>query len=352
MNAQEYLKKPHDHFFRELMTPPENVTAFLQHVLPSDVLTALDVSQPKLDNDSFIDDALRDQQADLLYQVKRPDDSEDGSAAFVYVLFEHKSAPDAWVAWQVLRYIMRIWDREQRAGATKLPPVFPLVVYHGAARWQVPQEFSALCDLQNLDALRAFQPDFRYHLCDLSDINPHDIKGAAYLQAGLRLLQTIFTDEFEDALAEAIDIMLRVPEPTTMEYLHKLLRYSAGSRRNLQRDKVRQMVNTKFKEKEREQLMSTLAEQWIKEGQEIGQRIGLQQGLQQGRQQTLVESTARALRWKLRAEEAIIQRLPSLTLPQLEELNEVVFDFNNTDELQQWLDAQPPSGTTESQANN
>ncbi len=352
MNLQEYLKNPHDHFFKELLTPVENAAAFMQNFLPPDVLATLDVTHPALDNDSFVDEALRDQHSDLLFLVQKT----NRDAAFIYVLFEHKSAPDKWVAWQVLRYVMRVWERALRNGATSLPPIFPLVVYHGAARWQVPHEFSALLDLQQAEALRAFQPEFHYHLCDLSGIDLTQIKGAAYLQAGLRLLQTIFTDEFETALAEAIDIMLRVPEPSTMELLQKLLRYSAGSRRNLARDKVRQMINAKFKEKERETLMNTLAEQWMQEGQEIGLQKGLLQGRQEGRQEgwqaALLATTLRVLQWKFALPEAQTQRIHTLTLPQLEDLNQTAFTLADHQELQQWLDAQPPAGTTESQANN
>jgi predicted transposase/invertase (TIGR01784 family) len=79
MNLQEYLKHPHDHFCKELLTPTENASAFMESFLPSDVLDVLDVSQPLLDNDSFVDEALRDQHSDLLYRVKR----KTGAAVYV-----------------------------------------------------------------------------------------------------------------------------------------------------------------------------------------------------------------------------------------------------------------------------
>ena len=124
-----------------------------------------------------------------------------------------------------------LWTRLLRDGAAKLPPVFPLVCYHGERRWAVARQFSALLELDEAAApLRAFLPEFRYYLCDFSAFDAARIKDAAFLQAGVRLLQTIFTEEFEAALAEALELLLRVPEPSTMECLQKLLRYAAGTK--------------------------------------------------------------------------------------------------------------------------
>jgi hypothetical protein len=134
--------------------------------------------------------------------------------------------------------------------------------------------------------------------------------------------------------------MLRVPEPSTMELLQRLLRYSATSRKNLSRENVRRMINTKFVEKERESLMNTLAEQWLEEGKEIG------------RKETLRTATLQLLQWKFALPETQVQRIGTLTLPQLEALFQTAFTIPGIHELQQWLDAQSSTGTTEGQTNN
>jgi hypothetical protein len=60
----------------------------------------------------------------------------DGQIAYVYFLFEHKSYPDRLVALQLLRYLARFWEQQVSAGQFPLPPIMPLVVYHGE-RWIV-----------------------------------------------------------------------------------------------------------------------------------------------------------------------------------------------------------------------
>jgi hypothetical protein len=51
----------------------------------------------------------------------------------VYLLFEHKSWSERWTALQLMRYIAAEGDqyRKQHPKARHLPPVYPLVIYHG-----------------------------------------------------------------------------------------------------------------------------------------------------------------------------------------------------------------------------
>ncbi len=133
------VTNPHDRFFREALSRPGAARAFLKHVLPADVMAVLDVSEPEMVQDSFVDAELGVHQADLLYRVQL----RDGRGAYAYVLFEHKSTPDRWVAFQLLRYMVRIWERNlQERG--KLWPIVPLVVYHGRDRWWPARTLEAL----------------------------------------------------------------------------------------------------------------------------------------------------------------------------------------------------------------
>ncbi len=95
------VTNPHDRFFRDTLSRPGAARAFLQHVLPAEVKGVLDVSEPEMVQDSFVDADLRAHRADLLYRVQL----RDGRGAYAYVLFEHKSTPDRWVAFQLLRYL-------------------------------------------------------------------------------------------------------------------------------------------------------------------------------------------------------------------------------------------------------
>lgn len=96
------ISNPHDNFFKELLSLPQNARDFLRYYLPPAIVAEFDLRQLELVKDAFVDAELQKHLADLLYRVKL----KRGDEAFVFVLFEHKSAPDGWVALQILRYIV------------------------------------------------------------------------------------------------------------------------------------------------------------------------------------------------------------------------------------------------------
>ena len=75
------------------------------------MVAELDLSAPELVKDSFIDTRLQEHFSDLLYKVKLRDAKTE---AFIFFLFEHKSYPDKWVALQILRYLLELWENEKK----------------------------------------------------------------------------------------------------------------------------------------------------------------------------------------------------------------------------------------------
>jgi len=74
---------------------------------------------------------LIEESADLLYHVNLHKQGD----AYLYILLEHKSYPDPQTPFQLLRYLVRIWERDSREGED-LRPIVPVVVYHGQERWR------------------------------------------------------------------------------------------------------------------------------------------------------------------------------------------------------------------------
>ena len=92
----------------------------------------------------------------------------------MYVLVEHQSEPDPWMALRMYGYVDRIWQRwrEEHAEAERLPAVVPVVVHHGRGPWTAAR---ALGDLYDLDdetrrALRSHVPELAFVLDDLGRI--------------------------------------------------------------------------------------------------------------------------------------------------------------------------------------
>jgi predicted transposase YdaD len=160
---------PHDSLFRQVFGVPENAASQLRAVLPPGLAARFDLGRLTPVPASFVDEALKWRYSDLLFTA--PLDARD---AYVYLLVEHQSSDDPLMAFRMLRYVTRIWDRHLRdhPRARQLPAVVPLVVHHGRGRWTSPVQLLDLIDLDPAatQAAQGYLPRFEFLLDDLSSI--------------------------------------------------------------------------------------------------------------------------------------------------------------------------------------
>jgi len=284
------LSNPHDHFFKQVLARPEAARDLLLNYLPAEVVALLDLTSLELRKDSFVDAELREHFSDLLYQVKLKDERE----AYVYVLLEHKSYPDGLVAFQLLRYLVRIWKQSLwEVGESPLAPIIPMVVYHGKAAWQVGLDFGSL--FEGPDELEPYWPQFQYELCDLTAYSDEEIQGEVILRTGLLLMKHIFRDDLEERLPEILVLLRDLAEQKTgLEYLETMLRYVAQGTDRVSEKGLRKAVETALAA-EGGRTMRTLAEKWLEQGREQGLKQGMEQGLQQGMQQGMQQGLREGL---------------------------------------------------------
>jgi predicted transposase/invertase (TIGR01784 family) len=268
------LRNPHDLFFRETFSRLEVARDFMANYLPVEVTAVLDLSTLELQKDSFIDPDLRAHFSDMLYRVWL----RDGNEANVYLLLEHKSSPDVQVALQLLRYMVRHWERAQRDKIRPLPPVIPIVVYHGREKWQVSENFTGL--FEGPEALRPYWPNFRYELQDLSRYSVEDIRGGIILRVVSMLLMSIFDPRLPERLPGIFQLLDELDdEQSALELLEKALRYLSATARDIDDNTIRAALNEAFKG-DGGSIMGGFVEKWI----EKGKQEGLQQGQQEGQQ--------------------------------------------------------------------
>ena len=275
----DYLTNPHDSFFKDLFSRQEAAHDFLKLYLPPEVAAALDPDRLEIRKDSFIDPELQSHFSDILYRVGLSGEGE----SYVYVLFEHKSYPDPRIAWQMLRYMVRIWEQADRQKEPLLP-ILPLVVYHGRPGWRVAPQFSALfADLPLV--LKPYLPDFRYLLADLSQYSDEEIKGrverAVILQIGLLSLKYIYAEDVGEQLAKILRLTSELlDQPTGLAYIQTILRYAAAGTDKLSEQELKTIVLDVIAEGDK--LMPTLAEQWMQQGEAIGLEKGREEGREEG----------------------------------------------------------------------
>jgi predicted transposase/invertase (TIGR01784 family) len=181
------VHNPHDWFFKETFTRVEVARDFVEHYLPPEIAGLLDPPTLLISKDTFVDEELGERFSDLLYQVEL----KGKGKVFVYLLFEHKSFQDPEVALYLLLLMVRIWIHYRKQGNKgPLPPILPLVVYHGERQWKVSPNFQVLVDLP--EAMGRYVPKFEYLIWDLSQYSDEEIRGGVVLLVTFLLMKHIF----------------------------------------------------------------------------------------------------------------------------------------------------------------
>ncbi len=340
------ITNPHDQFARAVFSRPDIAADFLTHYLPPEIAARLDCAALELVQSTFVDTELQSHHTDVLYRVPRRDTAE---AVYVYVLLEHKSYPDKWVAFQLLRYMTRIWESVWNRNLKKLPVIIPLTLYHGKRGWKVSTQFADLVAAGNDAAWAQFVPHFAYHLCDLSAHDESEMRGFVGLQTVMLLLKHIFDKDLGERLPEFLRLLQKVlDERSVIELLDTLLHYVAAGP-GLSREEVGQALRNAFPEQIGE-VMETLADSWIQKGFLKGRQDGIQYGFQQGREQGIQDGlqqgrqvgvAAIALRQLQRRlgvlKEPLQEQIKGLPLRTLEQLSDDLLDFARPDDLTKWL---------------
>src|SRR5262245_20046379 len=123
----------------------------MRAVFPKELLAQLDLGTLAPVEGSFVDEGLRASSADLLFSVGL----RGGGSGLVYVLFEHQSTLDALMPLRLLRYQTRIWERYAAAhpNEAKVPPIVPMLLYHGSKSWPWKPSFASIVLLAEQDRM-------------------------------------------------------------------------------------------------------------------------------------------------------------------------------------------------------
>jgi len=194
----------------------------------------------------------------------------------VYVLFEAKSRSDPLVAFQLLRYMVRIWERALRSGEG-LVPIIPVVVYHGRERWRIGQDFQDLYD--GPEAQRGYWPSFSYQLSDVSVSGGTELVGALWLQAVLAALRHITSPNLATRLAEMMTWMSSAEGvPGLAEMWQALVNYVFFGNEAVSEADVKAALEIGFAGRG-EAMMSTVVEKYIQQGRQEGRQEGERRGV-------------------------------------------------------------------------
>ncbi|PXF57353.1 MAG: hypothetical protein C4B58_10180 [Deltaproteobacteria bacterium] len=183
------IKRPHDSFFKQLMSDPKTVRDFLRSFLPKTLSEKIDYESIKVIDTEKTNRKYRKFYLDLLVDCRVLEKESE-----IYIVFEHKSYPDRLTLIQILNYCSVVWEGCIR-NKKPLIPIIPVVFYHGRKRFDLPTNFSGYFDVD--EAIRDYLVDFSIVLFDTNRHTDEDIlraSGNLYLAASILAMKHIFRD--------------------------------------------------------------------------------------------------------------------------------------------------------------
>jgi hypothetical protein len=155
----------HDRGYRSLFSHPRLVEELVRGFVEEPWVAKLDFSTLQRVYASYVSDDQQSREGDLLWKLLL----RDGSPVFVYILIEHQSRVDRFMALRLMVYLALLYQDLLRRGELtpdgRLPLVIPLVIYNGDAGWHAPLELSEL--IERVDGVaEAFVPRLRYLVVD------------------------------------------------------------------------------------------------------------------------------------------------------------------------------------------
>ena len=253
---------PHDALFRALLGDPGRAETLVREYLPPAVAEELSDAPIRLVDASFVDAVLHRSHGDRLFEARL----KGGGTAFVYVLLEHKAAaPDPGTPLQMLGYMVRIWQRYAEGRASRLralPPIVPLIFYHGRTRWSGALSVAEM--IAGEGELVAFA---RRLCCVLHDLGERPLPALSRdpaVWSGLAALVAAFRGQPEEGVLRRILSGLPDGSELEMQVLSYIVRTYELT------PTVLETAARAAKPQRWEALMSTVAEAWVREGKAEG----------------------------------------------------------------------------------
>lgn len=277
----------HDNAYKAIFSHAAMVEGLLRDFVHEDWVARIDFATLEKASGSYVADDLRDREDDIVWRVRLADDW-----LYVYLLIEFQSTVDPWMALRVMVYVGLLYQDLVKSGCVKrgerLPPVFPLVLYHGEGRWSAVRDVAELITPVP-NSLAGYRPRLRYFLLDEGAIPEAELSQADSLAAELIRLETSDIPEPARRIIERLAIRLQAPQHDSLRraltvWIHRVLLKRLAPREDIPELTDLQEINTMLAERA-ERWVENLRRDALLQGRQEGLQEGRQEGRQQGRQE-------------------------------------------------------------------
>ncbi|OHD10051.1 MAG: hypothetical protein A2086_12150 [Spirochaetes bacterium GWD1_27_9] len=145
-----------DKRYKKIFSHPLVVEELLLYFVHEDFVKDLDFSTLERLDKSFVTEKFQEKESDIIYKVNFKDNE-----IYIYLLIEFQSTVDKFMPLRILRYILEFYDfLSQNDKFSKLPAVFPILLYNGEDKWTAKENIS---DIIVSSIPKRYIPNFSYY---------------------------------------------------------------------------------------------------------------------------------------------------------------------------------------------
>lgn len=269
----------HDLGYRSLFSYPRMVEELVREFVEEPWVDKLDFTTLKRVNASYVSVGLKGREGDLLWKLRL----RDGSLAYVYLLIEHQSRVDRFMAVRLMTYMGLLYQDLLKEGELtadgRLPLVIPLVIYNGEEEWSAPRDLAEL--IEHVDeTAESYVPRLRYWVIDEGRYDLSDLARRNSVAAQVFWLEKNPERQALKQGTERLAPLLDGPEDAPLRramlaWIYRVLMPSRG-----EDGPIPETVSLEdFKA-----MLAKRVQEWNRELREEGRLVGLKEGIKQGRQ--------------------------------------------------------------------
>ena len=334
----------HDSGYKYLFSHAELVQELLEAFAPPGVSALLDYTTLRLENGNYVTPAMQPRADDIVWSVEL-----QGQRIYLYLLLEFQSTPDDSMPARMLQYVAALYDHLLRSKAVDiadgLPPVLPIVLYNGDARWRQSSELYDLIRVHP-QVLKAFQPRLKFWLLDQGAFAASDLEAMHRVVAAIFCFEhTPDTAAAKQAIRNLADAVAQSPFKQRIDrVVARWIKY------RLQRKMPGLTVPDAEELTKGMEMLETNIDRWEAQAIAKGVQQGMLQGMQQGMQQGIQKGMQKGIQQGMQQGEALLlQRLltrrfgvlsatqlasiAAATPAQLETWGDCVLDAKSLDEV-------------------
>ncbi|MCE3238729.1 MAG: hypothetical protein K0R24_1710 [Gammaproteobacteria bacterium] len=262
------IHQPHDKLFKLSMTDLGIAKEFFAANLPLHILEKIDMNSLKLENKTFIDEAYKTTEADVVYSA-----TLGNITSYLYLLCEQQTTVDLSLAFRLLIYTVRIMEAHRKQYPKEaLPLVYPMVIYTGDEPWNAPLDiFPLFGEAEQLARDILLQP---YQLIDVQRTQDDALRQHALSGLVAFVLKYRKTADFELFVKKLMPWIREVElQKTSGDFLCRIVvKYIVDRSPKGDKDLLVQEAKHYLSQELQGELM-TIAQQWEQEGFKKGRKV-------------------------------------------------------------------------------